>query len=149
MTTANITANTNVKEKVAYLHGLTRGLNLDDRSAEGKVLLSVVEVLDTFANEIQNLRVAQQDLETYVETMDEDLNDVEEMVFDTDRDDESSGVIEVECPKCRETVSFSGDLADDDTVEVTCPNCGEVVYESSPYEGAALNNARQTGHPGI
>ena len=35
-----------VIEKVAYLRGLADGLKLTDTTAEGKVLLNVIEVLD-------------------------------------------------------------------------------------------------------
>lgn len=117
-----------LKERVAYLQGLTKGLNVSEQSAEGKLLINIVEVLDSFAEEVNCLHSAQQDLENYVESIDEDLTDVEEEVYE-DVDEE---YVEVECPDCHETVTFEAELLDEDgALEVTCPHCGEVVYENT------------------
>lgn len=119
-----------IKEKVAYLQGLTRGLNINDQSTEGKLLLNVIDVLHDIADEINCLHVTQEDLENYVETIDEDLTELEEDVYEDDVTDDD--VIEVECPSCHETITFEADLLnEDDVVEVTCPNCGDVVYENT------------------
>lgn len=126
----------NLKEKVAYLQGLTQGLNVSDHSSEGKLLLNIIDVLDDMADEMQTMSLAQEDLEEYVETMDEDLTDLEEEVYeeelidtDTDIDDD---FVEVDCPVCHETVTFESEILDeDDAVEVTCPYCGGVVYDNT------------------
>lgn len=118
-----------IKEKVAYLQGLTKGLNVSDASSEGKLILNIVDVLDDMADEIENVNLVQEDLEDYVETIDEDLTELEEEVYEDvyDYDD----YVEVECPFCHENVAFETELLDDDdAVEVTCPHCGEVVYDN-------------------
>lgn len=138
-----------LKERVAYLQGLSKGLNVSDQSAEGKLLINIVEVLDSFAEEVNCLHSAQLDLENYVESIDEDLTDVEEEVYE-DVDDE---YVEVECPDCHETVTFEAELLnEDDPLEVTCPHCGEVVYENTldfesdeDMEDIALHSS----HPGL
>ena len=119
----------NIKERVAYLHGLTQGLNVSSQSAEGKLLINIIDVLDDMAEEFNNIQMVQEDLETYVESMDEDLTDLEEEVYEeVDADD----YIEVQCPSCCETVSFESDiLEEDDDVEVSCPHCGDIVYDST------------------
>lgn len=118
----------NIKERVAYLQGLTQGLNISSSSAEGKVLINIIDVLDDMAEEFNNIQMVQEDLETFVESIDEDLTDLEEEVYE-DVDDEN--FVEVQCPSCRETVSFASDiLEEDDDVEVSCPHCGETVYDS-------------------
>ena len=73
----------NIKERVAYLQGLSRGLNIRLHSAEGKLLINIIDVLDDMAEEINNIQMGQADLETYVESMDEDLTDLEEEVYDS------------------------------------------------------------------
>lgn len=116
-----------LKERVAYLQGLTKGLNVSDQSPEGKLLINIVDVLDSFAEEVNCLHSAQQDLENYVESIDEDLTDVEEEVYE----DMEEEYVEMECPECHETVTFEAELLDeDDALEITCPHCGEVVYEN-------------------
>lgn len=119
----------NVKEKVAYLQGLTAGLNVSETSAEGKLLLQIIDVLDDFAVEFERMSASQDDLADYVETIDEDLNDLEEdMYVDSDFDEPYH---EVECPKCHDTVLFESSLLEgDDPIEVTCPSCGVTVYQS-------------------
>ncbi|MDD4599766.1 hypothetical protein SDC9_30302 [bioreactor metagenome] len=118
----------NIKEKVAYLQGLTHGLNVSDASTEGKLLLNIIDVLDDMAEEINNVTMVHEDLEDYVETIDEDLTELEEEVYEESYDEE---YVEVECPFCHEAVAFESELLDDDdAVEVTCPHCGEVVYDN-------------------
>jgi predicted nucleic acid-binding Zn-ribbon protein len=141
----------NIKEKVAYLQGLTKGLNVSDHSSEGKLLLNMVDVLQDMAEEIDCLHSGQDDLENYVETIDEDLTDLEEEVYEDVDDIET---VEVECPACHETVAFESDLLEeDDVVEVTCPNCGEVVYDNAldfaDTEGEAEIVFRRSVHPGV
>ena len=147
-----------IKERVAYLQGLTQGLNIGSHSAEGKLLINIIDVLDDMAEEFTHLQVVQEDLETYVESMDEDLTDLEDEVYEDVNDDE---FVEVKCPTCNETVSFEADiLKDDDAVEVSCPHCGDTVYDSAleidagecmQEHGNSLmsNNHRYGIHPGI
>lgn len=116
----------NIKERIAYLQGLAQGLEIED-SKEGKVLSGIIDVLEEMAEQIDDIEVAQSDLEEYVESIDEDLYDLEGEFLGNDIDDED--MVEVECPNCQEIVCFESDIADDeDLIEVTCPNCDEVVY---------------------
>ncbi len=124
----------NIKERVAYLQGLTQGLNVNEHSSEGKLLINIIDVLDDMAEEMQTMNLVQEDLENYLETIDEDLTDLEEEVYeeelaDTEIDDD---FVEVDCPVCHESVTFESDILDeDDAVEVTCPYCGGVVYDNT------------------
>lgn len=95
----------NLKEQVAYLQGLTKGLNLTDSSAEGKMLLKIVDVLDDFAEELQYIHAAQEELETYVETIDEDLTDLEEDIYEN----------------TEEEYAIAEEHTEEDMVEVACP----------------------------
>ena len=118
----------NIKERVAYLQGLTQGLNVSSSTAEGKVLINIIDVLDDMAEEFNNIQLVQEDLGNFVESIDEDLTDLEEEIYE-DVDDEH--FVEVQCPSCHETVSFASDLLEeDDDVEVSCPHCGDTVYDS-------------------
>lgn len=62
-----------VIEKVAYLRGLADGLKLTDTSAEGKVLLNVIEVLDDLALSVTDLEDAVEELGEVVDAIDDDL----------------------------------------------------------------------------
>ncbi len=113
-------------KKVAYLHGLSKGLDVRETTAEGKVLIGILDALDTCADELEELYSAHRDLEDYIETMDEDLSKVEDTIFE---DIEQDDIVEVKCPYCHSTIHFTAtDLDDSDEVEVTCPECGKIMY---------------------
>lgn len=119
-----------LKTRVAYLQGLSTGLELGE-SKEGKLLQGIIDVLDEFADCVGDLTEGQEQLEDYLESIDEDLYQLEDEVFENDSEHCTCGddYLEVDCPKCGETVCFETDiLEDDDIVEVTCPNCDEVVF---------------------
>ncbi|WP_347487601.1 CD1247 N-terminal domain-containing protein [Desulfoscipio sp. XC116] len=115
-----------LKSKVAYLQGLANGMNVEADSKEGKLLGGIIDVLDEFAESFSELEESQEQLEDYVETLDEDLYTLENDMHDGEDLEE---YMEVDCPRCGETVLFDpGIIEDDDIVEVTCPNCDEVVF---------------------
>lgn len=125
-----------LKTDIAYLQGLAEGLEIDESSKEGRVLLSILDVLADMAIAIEDLAIAHKELEEYIETMDEDLSDLEDDFYEEDLGDECDECgdldfdhIEVECPECEEIVRFERELLDDeDLLEITCPNCDAVVY---------------------
>lgn len=73
-------------QKVSYLKGLADGLGVDESSKEGKLLLQIVDVLEEFADVLDETIENQVDLEEYVNFIDEDLADVEDEVYGTDED---------------------------------------------------------------
>ena len=118
-----------LKEKVAYLKGLMEGMEYDVSTKEGKLMAAVVETLDAMA--------------ARVEAVSEDLEDVEDYLFDGEDGDEEdyadeyeAGLYEITCPNCGEVVCVDEDmLASDD---LTCPNCGtkfEVDFSEDEPEG--------------
>lgn len=123
-----------VKEQVAYLKGLIDGA--DFLAKEGKERLiweRMLEFFSSVAEGLDELKTGQTELEEYVEALDDDLSDVEEELFGEEEEDEDE-FVEMECPKCKESVRFAEELLYEDDVEVTCPNCGEVVYASEPED---------------
>lgn len=114
-----------LRSKVAYLQGLSTGLNLEGESKEGKIIQNIISVLEDFAESFSELENAQEQLEDYVETIDEDLYSLENDLDEENMED----YVEVDCPRCGETVLFDSEIiTDDDIIEVTCPNCDEVVF---------------------
>lgn len=116
-----------LKAKVAYLQGLSAGLDLKQDSKEGRLLNGIIELLDEFAETVGGLEQGQEQLEDYIESIDEDLYHLEDNYYEDNTCEDE--YLEVDCPKCGETVCFDSDiLEDDDVIEVTCPNCDEVVF---------------------
>ncbi len=73
-------------QKVSYLRGLADGLGVDESSKEGKLLLQIVNVLEEFADVLDETIENQGELEEYVNFIDEDLADVEDELYGTDED---------------------------------------------------------------
>lgn len=137
-----------LKSRVAYLQGLSAGMDISSESREGRVLNGILEVLDEIAQSFGQLEEAQDQLEDYVESVDEDLFRLEEDVYGETgvEGDEEDGYLEVECPRCGEIVCFDSDIVeDDDVVEVTCPNCDEVVFINDDNFQAADEPEQLTG----
>lgn len=120
-------------EEVAYLKGLAEGLEIEKQSKEGKIIHKIIDVLESFADAIVELDEEQADLAEYVESIDEDLSDVEDDIYedgeDEDEDDELS-FIEMECPNCGDFVEVDEELLYDDEVDVVCPNCQAIILSS-------------------
>ena len=140
-----------ITERVAYLKGLAEGLNLDKESNEGKLFHAVIEALDDIALELA-------DATDRLDVLDQDLADVEDVIFDydddddddfkyygfdydDDEDDDDEGVYEFECPHCHETVFFDESIFDDDDdFELECPACGaklDAVFEDDDDDDEA------------
>lgn len=127
-----------ITEKVSYLQGLSEGLNISEGSPQGKIISGILSVLEELSDAVVNLQWEMDEFREYVESIDDDLFDLEESIYD-DED-----LIEVECQHCGEELVFDADiLEDDDVIEVICPNCNEVVYindGSFDYEPACIEH---------
>lgn len=123
-------------EEVAYLKGLAEGLEISKETKEGKIIHKIVETLEIFADSIVTLEEEQTDLVEYVESIDEDLADIEDDLYDEDEidedeeDDEGISFIEMECPNCSDLVEIDEDLLYDDELDIVCPNCQEIILSS-------------------
>lgn len=107
-------------QKVAYLRGLADGLELDESSKEGKVLVNIIDTLDAFVEVMEDMIDDQLDLEEYVNFIDEDLADLEEDFYEEDEEFEDD---------------FDFDFEDyDDCCGDTSCCCGEEYYEEDDEE---------------
>ena len=68
-------------EKAAYLKGLAEGLDLDTATKEGKLINALIEAVDAMAAQIDEMEKDLEDLNDYCEELDEDLGDVEELLY--------------------------------------------------------------------
>jgi hypothetical protein len=76
----------NLKARVAYLQGLTAGLDMPGETKEAKLLAGVVDALAEFAEAVDDLRLSQERLEDYLESIDEDLYGLERDIYPDDDD---------------------------------------------------------------
>lgn len=125
-------------EKSAYLQGLAQGLNLDQSQPEGKVIGELLTLVSDMSNAIEALEQECSRLQDYIEEIDADLGDVEELLFDEDEEDDFDedcdcgnccGCDDTEqrmlmCANCGETICYDDTL---DPESLICPACGKAA----------------------
>ncbi len=114
-----------LKERVAYLRGLADGLSIEQSSKEGKILLHIIKTLEDFAEAIDSIDTEHAELVEYVDTLNDDLADVEDEIYGWD--DEDIDFIKIICPNCGEDIYVEEDIYIDVDAEVTCPRCSEII----------------------
>lgn len=123
-------------ERMAYIKGLCEGLNIDSNTKEGKVLLSLIDVVEEMAQSVSGLENDMDQVFEELDAIDEDLTDVEDALWEEDDEDED----EYEDWEDYEDDCGCGcghhhhhheedeeEVYDGDIYEITCPKCGEVV----------------------
>ena len=138
-------------EKVAYLKGMVDMAEFDPAAKETKVLRALIDAVDEMAQTVAELVEANSQMCEVIESLDEDLTEVENDLYgeddededdydyDEDDDSEEEDIYEVTCPSCGET--FDVDEAMPDEGEINCPACGELLefelqIEDPPAEEA-------------
>ena len=134
-----------ITEKVAYLKGLAEGMELDTGKKEGKLLSAIIDILDDMALEIEDMKDSQQELADGLDAVSDDLEDIEDIVYDEDDEEsfddeyyeddaeEDEDCYATTCPTCEETIYFDESVLEDG--EVICPNCGEKLeFDMSSLE---------------
>ena len=126
-------------EKVAYLKGLLEGMELDATKKETKLLKAIIDVLDETALSVDGLVEDVSQIYDELDAIDEDLEDVEEALFEDDDDDCDCGC-DCDCDDDDEEECGCGCGHDhhehhhhhhhdeeDAEYEITCPNCDATV----------------------
>jgi len=154
-----------LKERMAYLKGLAEGLNVGVGTSEGRLMLAMMDVMNEIVRSLDRLQSSQDQLETYVEAVDDDLTDLENAIYDDydsglefdledeygdeyDEDLELDGLddtaieyLEMVCPNCGETVFVDEDVFEnDEVIEVLCPECKETVLVNDPQAGLDVDD---------
>ena len=109
-----------IKEKVAYVKGLSDGLSLGEASPEGRVLKAMLEVLEEIADSVEENEAALADMNECVERLIEDTEAMNDFMFGDDDD------TAFECPHCGEIAEFDEDDLDSDE-ELICPHCHKPI----------------------
>ena len=129
-----------ITEKTAYLKGLLEGMEIDQSTKEGKLLAAIIDVLEDIAMELEDLWDGEEELAEGLDAVSDDLEDVEDLLFDDlddedfddlddddeyelDELDEDEDCYATTCPTCEENIYFDESILEDG--EVICPNCGE------------------------
>ena len=113
-----------LSEKSAYLKGLMDGLKLDTETNEGKLIASIVDLLQDMTASIGDLEENAIAVSDELDEIEEDLDAIEEYLMDEGDDDD-------EYDEDEDDYDFADDDDEDFDYEdevvynVTCPNCGK------------------------
>ena len=132
-----------LRERIAYLQGLAEGLELKQDTGEGRILGEILAIMSEMVDELEQLSEDHQELEEYVNAVDESLGELGEDYYNDEEflEDEEDEFIEVDCPECGEKVYFEEDVLDEDgtVIEITCPNCGTIVFSTEEDDDLYLD----------
>lgn len=131
-----------ITEKAAYLKGLFDGYEISENSKESKIIGEMLNLICDMADKISALEADNRELHEYVEELDHDLGEMEELHFeddysdlnddDEDYEEDETEYFELECPSCGEIICFDESLGLD---EATCPACGELITDIEICDG--------------
>lgn len=114
-----------ISERVAFIKGLAEGMKINDSTNEGKLLNAIIDVLDDIALAVDDIEEIQDEMSEQVDGIDEDLAEVEKLIYD--EDDEEIQFEEVECPYCGEIIEVDLDMIDEDAETIECPHCNQKI----------------------
>lgn len=145
-------------DKISYLQGLAEGMKLNPEKDSHKLILGILDALGDVGDAYEALAESHAELSEYVESIDEDLADLEADIFG---DDEADGEFEdeefddeeddpegfhdfdgpeddgspilYECPHCHETVEIDPESVDFDE-DALCPACGKELFPETLEE---------------
>jgi hypothetical protein len=112
-----------IKEQIAYLRGLIEGADYFAKDDKGKdIWNNLLQICSGLANKVEFLEQDNQELAEYIEAVDMDLADVEEVLFESDED------VELICPECGANVDC------EELDDCTCPECGGSLCDEEDYD---------------
>lgn len=139
-------------DKIAYLQGLAEGMKLNQEKDVNRLVLGILDVLGDLGAGYEGLADAHSELSEYVDSIDDDLAELEAELYDDEDediyedgedaeddgddeedDDDLGGVLLYECPHCKATVELDPEDLDLEE-EHPCPNCGKELFPELPEE---------------
>ena len=129
-------------DRISFLKGMAAGMKLNMEKDSNKLMLEMLNVMGEMAEEMAAMTEAHNDLNEYVESIDDDLADLEETLFgeeDGEVDEElvegEDGEIEIgeddliiyACPHCGHEIEFSASDVDFDE-DFLCPACDKPIF---------------------
>ena len=130
-------------DRISYLKGMAAGMKLNMDKDSNKLMLEMLTVMGEIAEEMAAMTEAHNDLNEYVESIDDDLAELEETLFgeeemdgeevDIDGEDdeedefEEDDLIVYACPHCGHEIEFHASDVDFDE-DCLCPECHKPIF---------------------
>ena len=136
-------------KKFGFLKGLAEGLQIDEQTSEGRVIMAMIDLFEEMTDALADLKNAQDGLRQELHDVGRDVERIEDSVDDLDSflkdfsenfsqvleslpdDDKSAGkedeeiFYEVKCPKCGEEITLNEDMLCQGSIR--CPKCKGVL----------------------
>ena len=129
-------------DRISFLKGMAAGMKLNMDKDSNKLMLEMLTVMGEMAEEMAAMTEAHNDLNEYVESIDDDLADLEETLFGEEdgeideemaaEDDDEDGfgdddLIVYACPHCGHEIEFHANDVDFDE-DYLCPECQKPIF---------------------
>jgi hypothetical protein len=135
-----------LEKRITYLRGWTDGLELEESSREGRILSEIIQILDEMSGELRALNARVEETESYVEAVDEDLADMEWLLYDEEDDlyetvDDDDAEEAYDLDDSEDAWVYDRWRARDEgyetAYEFACPSCQEMIFlhEGTDEEG--------------
>ena len=128
------------REKIAYLKGLIDGQNLTDTPDKAKFYAALVDALDSLAVAIEEHEDVHEELNAYLEQLDEDVSDIEDEL-----DELEGGECGCHSHDDDDEEDEYEDFDEEEYESVTCPNCGKRFL----LRAGSLRRGRRSGMPAL
>lgn len=113
-------------DRISYLKGMAAGMKLNMDKDANKLMLEMLTVMGEMAEEMEDMADRHNDLNEYVESIDDDLADLEETLFGDEEDLEADEDEEADEDDAED---------DDDLILYACPHCGhEIEFHASDVD---------------
>ena len=127
-------------DRISYLKGMAAGMKLNMDKDSNKLMLEMLTVMGEMAEEMAAMTEAHNDLNEYVESIDDDLAELEESLFgeenmdgedidgeDDEDEDGEDDLIVYACPHCGTEIEFQANDVDFDE-DYLCPECHKPIF---------------------
>ena len=114
-------------DRISFLKGMAAGMKLNMDKDSNKLLLEMLTVMGEMAEEMAAMAEKHNDLNEYVESIDDDLAELEETLFgEEDGEEMDEDMIGEEDEE---------GLTEDDLILYACPHCGnELEFRASDVD---------------
>ena len=128
-------------DRISFLKGMAAGMKLNMDKDANKLMLEMLTVMGEMAEEMAAMAEKHNDLNEYVESIDDDLAELEETLFgeedgeeldeDMDGEEDEDGLTEDDlilyaCPHCGHELEFRASDVDFDE-DFLCPVCNKPI----------------------
>ena len=114
-------------DRISFLKGMAAGMKLNMDKDANKLMLEMLTVMGEMAEEMAAMAEKHNDLNEYVESIDDDLAELEETLFG-----EEDGEIDEEMAAEDDD---EDEFGEDDLIVYACPHCGhEIEFHASDVD---------------